>query len=88
MVYHYMVSDTGIRELHNRTNELLAIVNEMEVEMIRIAEGEPGRPEQNPRQLVSDGVSTRIRYFNLSSPFHPSPYALVAAPGDRAPAEA
>ncbi|MFO7620759.1 MAG: hypothetical protein R6W81_05770 [Bacteroidales bacterium] len=81
LVYHYMVTDTGIRELHIRTNELLAIVNEMEAEMVRIAEGEPGRPVQNPLQLVSDGVSTRIRYFNLSRPFHPSPYALVAAPG-------
>ena len=81
LVYHFMVSDTEIRELHNRTNELLVIVNEMEAEMVRIAEGEPGRPEQNPRQLVSDGISSRIRYFNLSRPFHPSPYALVAAPG-------
>ncbi|MBW6502629.1 MAG: hypothetical protein K0B05_14655, partial [Bacteroidales bacterium] len=81
LVYHYRVTDTSIRELHHRTNELLAVVNEMEAEMVRIAEGEPGKPMQNPRQLVSDGASTRIRHLDLSRPFHTSPYARVAAPG-------
>ena len=81
MVSQYQVTYRDISDLHRRTGELMAIITDMEAEMVKIAEGSPGNPSQNPPQLINTGVSTRIDYRNLTKPFHPSPAELVMFPG-------
>ncbi len=81
MISQYQVAYRDINDLHRRTGELMAIIADMEAEMVKIAEGSPGNPLQNPPQLINTGVLTRIDYRNLTKPFHPSPAEQVMFPG-------
>jgi hypothetical protein len=67
------VSYKTMEQLHARTDELLAIVNDLEKRMILESEGEPGMPVENPVTIKVGENGPDIEYQMLKYPFHPSP---------------
>lgn len=78
-------------ELHTRTVGLLALIGNIQSDMVRKAEGEPGKPAIADEQIKMSETGPGIQYRQLSYPFHPAPvkdflYTGSASPEDLDPA--
>lgn len=70
-----------LQQIHSKTNELIAVVNSIESEMVGLSEGTPDNPVENPKQISILRTGQAIDYVKLSNPFHPLPVKEFLMPG-------
>jgi len=64
-----------------KTSAVIDLICSIQNDMIREAEGEPGKPAVNTSSLVKTGAGYEIIYEKISRPFHPDPAAGFLLPG-------
>ena len=69
--------------LHSHTMELIGHINQLETQMVRIAEGKPGKPAENPSQISFNSGNPVIQYRKLTDPFNHDPVEALLVPGTK-----
>lgn len=64
-----------LKEINNRTIELLSVVNNIEAKLIAEAEGDPGMPAILTNQITETETGPVIQFKTLKSPFHTVPFS-------------
>ena len=71
--YHDSLSFQQMQLADSSTTEVIALIEDIQKQMIEESEGEPGKPAVNPAAMVKQGTGYEIIYTSLSKPFHPQP---------------
>jgi hypothetical protein len=71
--YHDSLSFQQMQLVDSRTTEMIALIDDIEKQMVEESEGEPGKPAMNQAAMIKTGEGYKIVYTNLSKPFHPQP---------------
>ncbi|MRR20296.1 hypothetical protein EG827_08890 [bacterium] len=67
------VASQVLADLNTRTDILLNVISDAEMELIAIAEGEPGTPAVITRQIIKTDIGPVINFKTLIHPFHSVP---------------
>ena len=64
-----------LKELNNRTSELLSVINNTEARLIAEAEGKPGVPAVLTSQITETGTGQVVQLRALNNPFNTVPFS-------------
>jgi len=82
-LYKDSVQYNRMARIHSHTMELIGHINQLETQMVRIAEGKPGRPAENPSQISLNSGNPVIQYRKLTDPFNHDPVEALLVPGTK-----
>jgi hypothetical protein len=68
-------------QLHDRTRGVLAVISNIQEEMVQESEGEPGKPAVSSDLIYMTEAGKEILYDKLSKPFNTSPPKDFLFPG-------
>jgi hypothetical protein len=68
-------------QLHNLTNGVVSVINDLQVRMVEEAQGKPGAPAVKPVMFNPKQSSDEIQYESISNPFNTSPVTDFLLPG-------
>jgi len=71
----------NLQVLDEKTGEVVALIEDIQRQMIEESEGDPGKPAVNPAAVIKTGNGYEIRYNALTRPFHPQPARDFLMPG-------
>jgi len=67
--------------IHSHTKDLINHINLLEAQIVKIAEGRPGMPAENPSQILEESGKQVILYKKLTNPFNNDPVQALLIPG-------
>jgi hypothetical protein len=70
-----------IEKLHSATKDIISLIDDIQVKMVRASEGEPGKPAVADEQILKTENGTEIQYRMLTRPFQPGPVRDFLLPG-------
>jgi hypothetical protein len=68
--YHDSLSYQKLEQLHAKTTGILSVISNVQEEMIRESEGEPGKPAVSADIIIQNETGNEILYRKLSNPFN------------------
>ena len=80
-LYKDSLQHNRMARIHSNTMGLIGHINQLETQMVKIAEGKPGRPDENPPQLLVNSGKPVIQYRKLTDPFSYNPVKALLVPG-------
>ena len=80
-IYSDSLNYSHMGEVRGGTDELLAVINNIESKMIQEAEGDPGMPAIITDQIRQGKEGPEIQFRMLKSPFHTGPFRDFLKPG-------
>lgn len=79
--YQDSLSYPQMEKIHLRSTELISFIRDIQVKMVHVSDGKPGKPADNPDQIRQTETGPSISYSNLSDPFNTAPVKEFLLPG-------